>query len=227
MVQPEYAIVVAGGIGKRMKSSRPKQFLELGGLPMIMHTLNCFFSYSRSVQLTLVLPEEEITLWPELCDTYQFELTVRIVVGGPTRFESVKSGLRTIGDDGLVAVHDGVRPFVSPEIIDASYRSAAKYGSGVVAVSLTDSIRKVDEIKSLSVSRDHYRLVQTPQTFQTGLIKEAYDMAPGTQFTDDASVFEKAGNVVALVEGSYENFKVTNQTDLLRARSFVAFRQSL
>lgn len=223
MGQSEYAIVVAGGSGTRMKSSNPKQFLLVGGLPIVMHSLYSFFNYSKKVRLVLVLPHGEISMWKELCQTHNFNLDVQIVAGGATRFNSVQNGLMSIGDGGLVAIHDGVRPFTSCEIIEACYKSAAEHGSGVAALRLTDSIRQVDELKNMTVPRDQYRLVQTPQTFQTDMIKQAFGKAENNLFSDDASVFESAGYSVTLVEGSYENFKVTNRIDLLRAQSYVEF----
>ena len=219
----EHAIVVAGGSGSRMESSKPKQFLQVGGLPIVMHTLNAFSNYSKKVKMVLVLPAGEIGGWNELCEAHEFKSDVQVISGGSTRFNSVQNGLRSIGDEGLVAIHDGVRPFVSPKIIKASYQSAVQYGSGVVASKLTDSLRQVEGLKSTSVLRDRYRLVQTPQTFKIELIKQAYEKAENDLFLDDASVFESAGNSVKLVEGSFENFKITDQVDLLRARSFMEF----
>ena len=223
MGQSEYALVVAGGSGNRMESSKPKQFLQIGALPIVMHSLNAFSNYSKKVKLVLVLPNDEMGWWDELCQVHRFKSKVQIIAGGPTRFNSVKNGLMSIGNKGLVAIHDGVRPFVSREIIKAAYQSATQYGSGVAAIELTDSIRQVDDLNSRSVPRDRYRLVQTPQTFQTALIKQAYEKAENNLFPDDASVFESAGNSVKLVEGGFENFKITNQMDLIRARSFMEF----
>ena len=220
----EHAIIVAGGTGSRMKSSTSKQFLEVGGLPIVMHSLYAFHGYSKNVRMTLVLPQDEIGIWHQLIQVHNFKAEVQIVSGGPTRFDSVYNGLRQMGNEGLVAIHDGVRPFVSKELIAACYQSAAQHGSGIAVVNCADSIRRLEGTGSAAVQRDQYRLVQTPQTFQATLIKQAYEQADNNHFTDDASVFESGGNSVSLVQGSPENFKITNQMDLLRARSFSEFK---
>lgn len=217
MKNKEYALIVAGGKGTRMKTVRPKQFLELNGLPILMHTLNAFYRYSERIQIILVLPEDDFETWKNLCAKYSYNKPVMLVKGGDTRFQSVKNGLAKIDGDGLVAIHDGVRPLVSEDIIGASYRLAAVHGSAVAAVRLKESIRVTDQDNTRAVDRSQYRLIQTPQTFDVALIRKAYQIRDEPSLTDDASVAERSGHVISLFEGSYQNIKVTTPEDLIFA----------
>lgn len=216
----KHAIIVAGGSGQRMGSTVPKQFLELAAKPILMHTLEIFYHYEPAMQLILVLPEKEIPQWKELCLKHNFKLPLILQSGGKNRCESVKRGLMKITDNrGLVAIHDGVRPFVSPEIIEQSFQTAALKGSGVAAVALKDSIRKLEGESSQLLDRSQYRLMQTPQTFRLENIRQAYEQQGLDRLTDDASVAEKAGYPIQLIEGSYENIKITTPEDLYIARA--------
>jgi 2-C-methyl-D-erythritol 4-phosphate cytidylyltransferase len=226
MKHQEYALIVAGGKGTRIKSKISKQFLELQGLPILMHTLNAFFRYSPDIQIILVLPEDEITYWQELCIKYNYTKPVIIKSGGDSRFQSVKNGLDAIEGDGLVAIHDGVRPLVSEDIIGASFRLAAVHQSAVAAVRLKESIRMTDQDNTKAVDRSKFRLIQTPQTFQVGLIKKAYQIKEDPSLTDDASVAEKAGHLISLFEGSYENIKITTPEDLIVAEALLKGRKA-
>ncbi len=230
----EYAIIVAGGKGTRMNNTLPKQFIELSGLPILMHTINAFFAYSDEIHIVLVLPENELAIWDGLCDKYNFDKKVIIALGGDTRFQSVKSGLAKIeAHDGLVAIHDGVRPLVSKDIIGASFRLAAVHQSAVAAVRLKESIRITDQAflpksssahkqdATSSVDRSSYRLIQTPQTFELKLIKNAYKIKEDVSLTDDASVAERAGCKISLFEGSYSNLKITTPEDLIIAEALL------
>lgn len=215
----KYAVVVAGGNGLRMESDIPKQFLLLRGKPVLMHTLQKF---SNCKQLILVLPDKQISYWGELCKQYNFLLPHTVVKGGRERFFSVLNGLRALPDDGLVAIHDGVRPCLSEQIITNSFDVAEKYGNAVVAVPSKDSIRMVDEEKSIAVDRSKYYLIQTPQTFNLALLKKVYGQTVyQDKFTDDASVFESAGNIIHLVKGEYTNIKITTPEDLPLAELFL------
>lgn len=207
------AIIVAGGKGLRMGSEIPKQFLELNGKPIIVHTIQRFLDYDPELELVVVLPASHVELWSNLKNQFFPEANIQTAIGGDTRFESVKSGLKNISD-GLVAIHDAVRPFVTPAIISKSFDAAEMHGSGVVAVPLKDSVREVQGEISMARNRDDFKLVQTPQTFRVEQIKEAYQQPYSKSFTDDATVFELAGNLVHLVEGSYANIKITTQDDL-------------
>ena len=165
MSQQEFAIIVAGGKGTRMKSNTPKQFMLLNGLPVLMHTLNSFFDYSNNINTILVLPEDDLKTWEELCSQYNYTNAVTMVTGGESRFQSVRNGLNKIEEySGLVAIHDGVRPLVGKDIIGASYRLAAVHGSAVAAVRLKESLRKTDQDNTKAVDRSNFRMIQTPPT---------------------------------------------------------------
>jgi 2-C-methyl-D-erythritol 4-phosphate cytidylyltransferase len=217
----EYALIVAGGKGTRIKSKLPKQFLELRGLPILMHTINAFYRYSAAIQVILVLPEDDFPTWEALCRKHQFNKPFILQKGGDTRFQSVKNGLAKIEGDGLVAIHDGVRPLVCENIIGASFRLAAVHQSAVAAVRLKESIRMTNQDNTKAVDRSLFRLIQTPQTFQVKLIQEAYEMKEDSTLTDDASVAEHAGHKIALFEGSYENIKITTPEDLIIAEALM------
>lgn len=227
MPLPLYAIIVAGGSGSRMKSVLPKQFIAVGGLPVLMHTVSRFYEFDQRITIILVLPEKDITTWHDLCATYHFTIPVQVVRGGVTRFDSVKNGLAAIEDtNGLVAIHDGVRPFVTLGTIQQSFKLAKEKGSAVAVIPLKDSIRRIDDSGSSSAAdRNAFCLVQTPQTFQISLIKRSYQLAEASElFTDDAIVAEKAGYTIHLVEGSYQNIKITTPEDLIWAEAFVAMK---
>jgi 2-C-methyl-D-erythritol 4-phosphate cytidylyltransferase len=221
MKNKEYALIVAGGKGTRMKTTVPKQFLEVGGLPILMHTVDAFFRYSDSIQVILVLPEDDLATWKNLCQQYSYQKPVTLQKGGDTRFQSVKNGLDKIEGDGLVAIHDGVRPLVSEDIIGASFRLAAVHGSAVAAVRLKESIRMTDQDNTKSVDRSRFRLIQTPQTFEVNLIRKAYQIKDEPSLTDDASVAERSGHLISLFEGSYRNIKVTTPEDLILAEALL------
>lgn len=229
----EYALIVAGGKGTRIKSKVPKQFLELNGKPVLLHTLEAFYRYSEKINIILVLPEDDFETWKSICEKYKFHKNIILQKGGESRFQSVKNGLAKIDGDGLVAIHDGVRPLVSEDIIGASFRLAAVHQSAVAAVRLKESIRMTDQAclpegssarrqdNTKAVDRSRFRLIQTPQTFQVQLIKKAYEMKEDISLTDDASVAERAGHVISLFEGSYENIKITTQEDLVIAAALL------
>ena len=217
----KYALIVAGGSGSRMQSDTPKQFLEIGKMPILMHTLNAFYQYSSSLHIILVLPEEHISIWNNLVIDHHFGIDHTLVRGGETRFESVKNGLDNINGDGLVAIHDGVRPFVSQELIANCFISAAENGTGIAAVTPKDSLREITENGNNTVDRTSYKLMQTPQSFSISLIKNSYSEAKGMGFTDDASVAEQAGNKITLVEGEYRNIKITTPEDIKIAQALL------
>ncbi|WP_158828091.1 2-C-methyl-D-erythritol 4-phosphate cytidylyltransferase [Mucilaginibacter lacusdianchii] len=212
-----YAIIVAGGSGTRMQSAVPKQFLLLNGKPVLMHTLEAFYSSQLKPELIVVLPVNYHEYWTYLCTQYEFKLPHHLVSGGVTRFHSVKNGLQLVPDDALVAVHDAVRPMVDTATIEEAYQQAALVGSVVVAVKSRDSVRQVTGNKTKSLIREEIYLVQTPQTFQANLLKKAYELPYQDSFTDDASVAEQAGNTIQIVEGSYQNFKITFPEDIALA----------
>ncbi len=216
---PQFAVIVAGGSGTRMGGDVPKQFLPVAGLPVLMHTLRRFHDHSPALTLILVLPGKDVPYWEELCRTYHFSVPVTVVTGGNTRFQSVKNGLGAIAaQEGLVAIHDGVRPLVPRATIDESFRVAYEKGCAVAAVALKDSIRAVNaEGGSQALDRSAFRLVQTPQTFRLSVIRKGFEQPEQSGFTDDASVAESAGFPITLIEGAYANIKITTPDDLLWA----------
>ena len=211
---PKIAIIVAGGKGERMKTDIPKQFIEIQGKPILMHTIEAFLSYDALLEIIVVLPQVQMDFWNDLCEKHRFNIAHSIVEGGETRFQSVINGLSTIKTSGLVAVHDGVRPLVSAATIARCYTEAEKSGNAIPVVDLVDSIRQITPEGSLSVDRAAYRLVQTPQVFDVELLKKAYEQPYSSLFTDDASVVESLGVEINLVEGNRENIKITTAFDL-------------
>lgn len=220
------AILVAGGKGMRMGTSLPKQYLLLAGKPMLMHTLEKFFSADPSLLLILVLPKEDFEYWRSLCSLHHFELPHNLVSGGESRFQSVKNGLMALPfQEGLVAIHDGVRPFVSQKVILNSFELAAEKGSAIPVVALKDSLRKVESAGASSFQdRTHYRLVQTPQTFQLKPLLQAFAVEELAIFTDDATVYEHQGWEISLMEGNPENIKLTTPEDLAFAEFLMLAR---
>lgn len=220
------AILVAGGKGLRMGGPVAKQYLPLAGKPVLMHTLSVFFKIDPQIQLILVLPETDFEFWKSLCKANQFVIPHKLVAGGNTRFQSVRKGLNALAfHSGLVAIHDGVRPFVKPEVIEKSFEEAEKSGSAIAVIELKDSIRKIsDDGKSTFQERQYFRLVQTPQTFQIEKIKKAFEVTELPQFTDDATVYEHQGWEVTLIQGNPENIKITTPEDMEYAE-FLASKQ--
>lgn len=217
----DYVVIVAGGKGLRMGASIPKQFLPVNGLPVLMLTIKRFREYDGSLRIILVLPKEQHEYWNELCKNYHFTDAYAVVEGGETRFHSVRNGLAAIPDDtqGVVGIHDGVRPFPSVEVIRACYETARTAKAVIPVVPVVETVRHiVAGGKTETVDRADYRLVQTPQTFDIQLLKQAYAQPYRDCFTDDASVVESAGHEVTLIEGNRENIKITTPFDLRIAR---------
>lgn len=210
----KHIIIVAGGKGLRMGGDIPKQFLPVCGKPVLMRTLEAFHVYDASIHLILVLPVSQQAYWKQLCEEYQFNLAHEIADGGETRFHSVKNGLALIKEDGLVGVHDGVRPFVSQEVIARCYDEALSLKAVIPVIGVVETVRHLTEGGSETVPRDQYKLVQTPQVFDVALLRRAYEQTYTDMFTDDASVVEALGEKVYLVEGNRENIKLTTPFDL-------------
>lgn len=210
----KYALIVAGGKGLRMGSELPKQFLPVGKKVILMYTIEAFYAYDPNVKIILVLPQEQQAYWEKLCDDSRFVIPHAVVDGGETRYRSVKNGLASITEPGLVGVHDGVRPFVSSEVIARCYEAAETKKAVVPVIDIAETVRRVSDKGSETVNRDDYKLVQTPQVFDVELLKQAYlqDFTPS--FTDDASVVEAMGIPVYLTEGNRENIKITTPFDL-------------
>ena len=240
----DYVIIVAGGKGLRMGSDIPKQFLPIGGKPVLMRTLERFREYDADLQIILVLPEAQQAYWHQLCEEYHFDVAYTLANGGQTRFHSVQNGLAKVPDDadGVVGVHDGVRPFPSIEVIRNCYETARTAKAVIPVIPVVETLRHIssngqtrtdtDKKESLSpevrcqkesrtVPRDEYRLVQTPQTFDIQLLKAANRQPYNDGFTDDASVVESYGHQITLVEGNRENIKITTPYDLKIAKVLV------
>jgi 2-C-methyl-D-erythritol 4-phosphate cytidylyltransferase len=217
----KYAIIVAGGSGSRMNAPVAKQFLLLNNLPILMHTLIRFFQYDQTMELILILPEEQIDYWRSLCKTYVFNIPHKLVAGGKVRFESVKNGLNSINGEGIVAIHDGVRPLVSCETIDRCVKMAVEKGNAIPVMPVVESLREMGEKGSQAVDRSSYVTIQTPQVFRVSEIKQAYEQGFDPTFTDDATVLERLGRTINLEEGNRENIKITHPTDLVIAEALL------
>ena len=227
----DYIIIVAGGKGLRMGSDIPKQFLPIGGKPVLMRTIERFREYSDELQIILVLPEAQQDYWQQLCKQYHFQVQYQLANGGETRFHSVQNGLALIPDDaqGVVGVHDGVRPFPNIDVIRDCYETARTAKAVIPVIPVVETVRKLDltkcqtlcEVESITVPRGDYRLVQTPQTFDIQLLKAANRQSYNDGFTDDASVVESYGHAITLVEGNRENIKITTPYDMLVAEALI------
>ena len=223
----DYVIIVAGGKGLRMGSEIPKQFLPIGGKPVLMRTLERFREYDADLQIILVLPEAQQAYWHQLCEKYHFDVAYTLANGGQTRFHSVQNGLAKVPDDaeGVVGVHDGVRPFPSIEVIRNCYETARTAKAVIPVIPVVETVRQLfsngRQKESRTVPRDEYRLVQTPQTFDIQLLKAANRQPYNDGFTDDASVVESYGHQITLVEGNRENIKITTPYDLKIAEVLV------
>lgn len=212
---------MAGGSGSRMSSSVPKQFIEVHGIPLLMHTFNAFIRNDPGFEFVLALPEKEMNTWRKLCQKHAFAVAHRVVPGGETRFHSVKNGLDQINGEGIVFIHDGVRPLVSSTTIDNCYKTALKKGNALPVIPPSESVREVFNGKNRAVDRSRYFLVQTPQTFLLSSIKNAFQQNYIEKFTDDASVLENTGATIYLVKGNRENIKITWPEDLTMAEAFL------
>ena len=216
----DYVIIVAGGKGLRMGGEVPKQFLPVGGLPVLMRTMLRFREYSSELNIILVLPKAQQEYWQGLCASHQFNVPYQLAEGGKTRFHSVQNGLALIPDEaeGVVGVHDGVRPFVSVEVIRRCFDEARRCRAVIPVIPVVETLRHVTEGTK---PRDEYRLVQTPQCFDIQLLKAANRQPYQDAFTDDASVVEAFGFDVTLVDGNRENIKITTPGDLRIAETLV------
>ena len=210
----KHVIIVAGGKGLRMGGDIPKQFLPVHGKPVLMRTLEAFYAYDPSIHIILVLPDSQQAYWKELCREFNFELSHDIADGGETRFQSVKNGLELVEGEGLVGVHDGVRPFVSQDVMVRCYKEALEKKAVIPVIGVVETVRHLIGEGSVTVPRDQYKLVQTPQVFDASLLRRAYGQEYTDFFTDDASVVEALGEKVYLVEGNRENIKLTTPFDL-------------
>jgi 2-C-methyl-D-erythritol 4-phosphate cytidylyltransferase len=225
-MEQKYVLITAAGAGVRMNSPLPKQFMELQGKPVLFHTISRFIQYSLGIKIILVLPQQQIAYWDELCDTHRFRVPMSVVAGGPTRFHSVKNGLAKVPNEALVAIHDGVRPLVSMETIKQAFHYAALFGNAIPAIGVSESVRVMERSMSKTIDRNSLRIIQTPQCFKASLIKKAYGVNFMETFTDDASVLEFSGERIFIVDGNRENIKITSQEDFIIANALMG-HQSL
>jgi 2-C-methyl-D-erythritol 4-phosphate cytidylyltransferase len=222
-----YAIIVAGGSGTRMNAAVPKQFLLLNGKPILMHTIAAFHRCTLKPEIILVLNIHQHQYWEALCAAHDFDIPHQLVSGGQERFHSVSNGLKAIKGDGIVAVHDAVRPLISPELIRRCFEAAAEQGNAVVGVQPTDSIRRIDANgRSEAINRNMVALIQTPQVFDSRTLRKAYQQSFRNDFTDDASVVEHMGTSIHLIEGERSNIKITFAEDLEIAKYYLTKKAS-
>lgn len=217
----QYVVIVAGGIGTRMKADRPKQFIEINGTPIIVKTIRCFLEYNPAIRVIVSVHKNYRSYLEGLIEKFGFgQLNIQIAIGGETRFESVKNGLALVHDlNSIVGIHDAARPFVSLDTIASCYQTAAEKGNAVPCISVNESLRKISNNINVAVNRNEYKIVQTPQCFITQKIKAAFEQAYRGLFTDDATVFELSGENIILVEGNVENIKITSPHDLQIAKT--------
>ncbi len=218
-----YAVIVAGGSGQRMEIETPKQFLTLNQDIILMKSIRCFYNFDPTIQIIVALPESQINYWKNLCNEFNFTIKHKIVKGGKTRYHSVKNALSEVGKDGIVAIHDGVRPLVNQTTINTVFEIASINGNAIPYIDAVDSIRKIENNLNFPVDRNKYKLIQTPQAFDCRLIHKAYQQEWEENFTDDASVVEKLNVKINLVPGNCENIKITTQVDLIIARSLSGY----
>lgn len=217
----KFALIVAAGSGKRMESDTPKQFITIERRPLLMHTILAFLNSDPNFEIIVVLPENQIENWKTICENLNFSTKQTLVSGGSTRFHSVKNGLKKITEEGIVFIHDGVRPLVSAKTINNCYEMALKKGNALPVIAPSESVRRIVNDKNKAVDRSNYVLVQTPQTFKVSLIKKAFEQDYNQKFTDDASVLENYGREIQLVEGNRENIKITYPEDLDLAKIYL------
>ena len=217
----DYALIVAGGKGLRMGTDLPKQFLPIGGKPVLMRTLEAFHAYDEAMRIILVLPHDQQAYWQGLCAEYRFTVPHLVAEGGETRFHSVRNGLSLVEAPGRVGVHDGGRPFVSRAVMARCYALASERQAVVPVIPVVETVRHLTGGESRTVYRDEYCLVQTPQVFDVDLLKRAYERSYTPAFTDDASVVEALGVSVTLTEGNRENIKITTPFDLRVAEALL------
>lgn len=218
----KYVIIVAGGTGKRMKAEVPKQFLHLKNKPILCHTINRFYTYDSQITIILVVPKNQMLQCKDPIKSHDFRAPHKIVNGGSKRFFSVKNGLNEIPEEeGLVAIHDGVRPLVALEVIQEAFETANKHGNAIPALGISESVREITADGNRPINREQFLLIQTPQVFKISLIKEAYQQKYQNHFTDDATVLESIGEKIRIIQGNPENIKITTPHDMKVAEALM------
>jgi len=216
-----FAIIVGGGSGSRMLSEVPKQFMLLRGRPVLMHTIEAFEKSDYNPEIIVVLNVDFHQYWENLCVLHNFTIPHKLIKGGTQRFDSVKNGIKAIRTKAIVAIHDAVRPLLSKQLIDRSFEQAEKSGNAVASVKSRDSVRQYNGIHSVPLDREEIYLIQTPQTFSSEILKKAYKQEYRNEFTDDASVAERSGIKINLIEGETRNFKITFPEDIRLAEIYL------
>jgi len=216
-----YAVIVAGGSGNRMQTETPKQFLLLNNLPVLMHTIKAFAQSDSQPKILVVLHTDQHNYWRRLCNEFNFNIPHEIIAGGSERFNSVQNAIKTINEDCFVAIHDAVRPLISKQLIDYSYKQATELGNVVVAVQSSDSVRLLKNGETSAIKRNEVYLVQTPQVFDLSVLRSAYEQDFELAFTDDASVVEALGEKINIIEGERNNIKITYPIDLELAEMLI------
>ena len=216
-----YAIIVAGGVGKRMKSETPKQFMPLAGKPILFHSINAFYNCFNDIEIIIPLPKEFYGEWEKLCEEHNFTIKHKLAEGGETRFYSVKHSLSLINDneEAVVGIHDAARPLIKKETILELYKAAEETGNAIPVVAINDSVREINKLSSKPIDRHNLCLVQTPQCFKAEIIKRAYRQEYKLYITDDATVAESIEEKINLIDGDPNNIKITTPTDLLIAET--------
>lgn len=215
-------LITSGGIGKRTNLSLPKQFVKIKSKPVLMYSFNAFLKYSSEIEFVLVLAEEQFETWEKLCEKHRFSIRHKVVAGGPTRFHSVKNGLKHVDNNTLVAIHDSARPLVNLNTISSCFKYAERFGNAIPAIGVSESVRIVEQTHNAPFDRSKIKIIQTPQCFRADLIKDAYNQNYDEKFTDDASVLESKGHKIYLTEGNPENIKITTELDFKIAESLLA-----
>jgi 2-C-methyl-D-erythritol 4-phosphate cytidylyltransferase len=216
-----FAIIVGGGSGSRMLSEVPKQFMLLRGRPVLMHTIEAFDRSDYNPEIIVVLNVDFHQYWENLCLLHNFSIPHKLVKGGTQRFDSVKNGIKAIKTKAIVAIHDAVRPLLSKQLIDRTFEEAERSGNAVAAIKSRDSVRQNTGTHTIPLDREEIYLIQTPQTFSSEILKKAYTQEYRNEFTDDASVAEKLGIKINLIDGETRNFKITFPEDIRLAEIYL------
>jgi 2-C-methyl-D-erythritol 4-phosphate cytidylyltransferase len=221
-MKKEYVIIVAGGTGLRMRSEIPKQFLKISNTPIIVLSIQQFLKYKSSIQIVIAVHKDFKKQLEGIIQKYFPNKNIQITLGGENRFQSVKNALGLIpSSNGVLGIHDAARPFVSVAVIKECYVVAAQKGNAIPAITLFESVRQVSEKSNKAVDRNKFKIIQTPQCFEINLIKKAFTKKYSKRFTDDATVLESIGEKINLVEGNFENIKITNPNDLIIAKAYI------
>jgi len=216
------AIIVAGGTGIRMKGPIPKQFIEINGKPVIIYSLEAFYKFDNSIHFIIALHSDYFSIWEKIIRNYPVFSGIKIVPGGESRFHSVLNAVNMIEGESLVAIHDAVRPLVSRETISRCFKTAETDGCAIPCLEINESVREITSTGTKPVNRDKLRNIQTPQVFRSDILRKAYKQKYQINFTDDATVVEKAGYKITLVEGNRENIKITTKEDLFLAETLLS-----